>query len=374
MREPHAFLEFFAGGGMARAGLGPRWRCLLANDMDAQKCAAYRANFGGGDLVEADIAALDAGALPQTRADLAWASFPCQDLSLAGARAGLQGARSGAFFQFWRLMQELRAEGRAPRLVALENVAGLLTSNGGADFRAVIETIAASHYAVSALVVDARAFTPQSRPRLFIFGFSDCAPRLGGKPQADAFTPSSLISAVESLTPQAARAWRWLSPRPTAKRNASLEDIIDIASPDWREKEGARALRQMSARQRAAIEALRNRKGTHIGAAFRRIRVENGARVQRVEARFDGVAGCLRTPAGGSSRQMLLKIEKGKVYARLLNPREAARLMGLPEGYALPERATAALKLAGDGVCVPVVRWIAEEILEPALALEAEAA
>ncbi|MEQ8936840.1 MAG: DNA cytosine methyltransferase, partial [Amphiplicatus sp.] len=142
MRERHAFLEFFAGGGMARLGLGPRWRCLLANDMDAQKCAAYRANFGGDDLVEADIAALNADALPQTRADLAWASFPCQDLSLAGARAGLQGARSGAFFQFWRLMEELRAEGRGPRLVALENVAGLLTSNGGADFRAVIETIA----------------------------------------------------------------------------------------------------------------------------------------------------------------------------------------------------------------------------------------
>lgn len=373
MREARTFLEFFAGGGMARQGLGPGWRCLFANDMDAQKCAAYRANFGGGDLVESDIAALSAGALPPVRADLAWASFPCQDLSLAGARAGLQGARSGAFFAFWRLMEELRREGRAPRLIALENVAGLLTASGGADFRAIVETVAASGYAVSALVLDARAFTPQSRPRLFIFGFSETPPS-SAKPQADAFTPSALINAVEGLSSQTARKWRWLKPRPAAKRNASLTDIIDIASPDWCEKEGARALRQMSVRQRATVEALRAEKGVHIGAAFRRIRIEDGARVQRVEARFDGLAGCLRTPAGGSSRQLLLKIENKKVFARLLAPREAARLMGLPDEYVLPGRATAALKLAGDGVCIPVVRWIAEEILEPALSLDAEAA
>jgi DNA (cytosine-5)-methyltransferase 1 len=111
-----------------------------------------------------------------------------------------------------------------------------------------------------------------------------------------------------------------------------------------------------------------------VGAAFRRIRVEDGVRVQRLEARFDGLAGCLRTPAGGSSRQMLLLLDDGKVRARLLNPREAARLMGLSEDYRLPQRANAALKLCGDGVAVPVVRWIAEEILEPALAAKAAAA
>lgn len=88
MRDLFTFLEFFAGGGMARAGLGPGWRCLFANDIDPVKCAAYRANFGGDDLVEQSIAALELEDLPQQRADLAWASFPCQDLSLAGARAG----------------------------------------------------------------------------------------------------------------------------------------------------------------------------------------------------------------------------------------------------------------------------------------------
>ncbi|MDB5441670.1 MAG: DNA-cytosine methyltransferase, partial [Phenylobacterium sp.] len=50
-----------------------------------------------------------------------------------------------------------------------------------------------------------------------------------------------------------------------------------------------------------------------------------------------------------------------------LSPREAARLMGLPESYRLPNAATAALQVAGDGVAVPVVRWLAEQLLEPLL-------
>ena len=78
------FLEFFAGGGMARAGLGASWRCLFANDFDARKVAAYGANWGAGDITLADVASLAPADLPSCGVDLAWASFPCQDLSLAG--------------------------------------------------------------------------------------------------------------------------------------------------------------------------------------------------------------------------------------------------------------------------------------------------
>ncbi|VAW05076.1 DNA-cytosine methyltransferase, partial [hydrothermal vent metagenome] len=126
MMQQFSFLEFFAGGGMARLGLGDSWRCLLANDVDPQKCAAYRANFGDDDLIEADIAALGLSDLPDERADLIWGSFPCQDLSLAGARGGIHAKRSGAFFSFQRLLEDLHTAGRAPHIVALENVAGLM--------------------------------------------------------------------------------------------------------------------------------------------------------------------------------------------------------------------------------------------------------
>src|SRR4051812_35151828 len=112
------FYEFFAGGGMARAGLGAGWRCLFANDFDPKKAAAYRANWGDAEMRVGDIHALTTADLPtaghgEGPCDLAWASFPCQDLSLAGAGAGLGGARSGAFWGFWSLMAGLRDEGRA---------------------------------------------------------------------------------------------------------------------------------------------------------------------------------------------------------------------------------------------------------------------
>ncbi|HEX7947041.1 MAG TPA: DNA cytosine methyltransferase, partial [Phenylobacterium sp.] len=137
-RSGPTFYEFFAGGGMARLGLGDAWTCAFANDFDPVKAATYRANFpdAAGHFHEGDVWALSADDLPG-RADLAWASSPCQDFSLAGGRAGLAGGRSSAFFGFWRLMAALDDAGRAPRTIVIENVSGLLTSHGGADFAAL---------------------------------------------------------------------------------------------------------------------------------------------------------------------------------------------------------------------------------------------
>jgi DNA (cytosine-5)-methyltransferase 1 len=137
------FCEFFCGGGMARAGLGAGREYLFANDSDPKKAAAYTANSTADRLVIGDVASL--AALPGA-ADLAWASPPCQDLSLAGDRAGLGGTRSSAFWPFWKLMQRA-----APRMIVIENVCGLLTSHGGRDFGAVmIDAALSSHSRESA--------------------------------------------------------------------------------------------------------------------------------------------------------------------------------------------------------------------------------
>ncbi|MGH6999135.1 MAG: DNA cytosine methyltransferase, partial [Phenylobacterium sp.] len=136
----------------------------------------------------------------------------------------------------------------------------------------------------------------------------------------------------------------------------------------WRAPDKTAALLALMAPQHLAkIEAARRSGTRQVGAVFRRMRVEDGARVQRAEVRFDGLAGCLRTPRGGSSRQTLVIVEQGQVRSRLISPREGARLMGLPDGYVLPRAATGALHVVGDGVVVPVVRWLAEQILEPLL-------
>src|SRR5262245_35873602 len=88
--------KFFAGGGLARLGLEGEFRCVLANDIDPAKVEAYGRAFGGDEMLAGDVWTLDPARLPG-QAALAWASFPCQDVSIAGARGGLSAPRSGAF-------------------------------------------------------------------------------------------------------------------------------------------------------------------------------------------------------------------------------------------------------------------------------------
>ncbi|MEN9895992.1 MAG: hypothetical protein RIR97_1844, partial [Pseudomonadota bacterium] len=123
MRKP-MFYEFFAGAGMVRAGLGANWHCGFANDFDNKKCLTYQNNWGvGGELYVGDIRNIKIEMLTDAP-ELVWGSFPCQDLSLAGGGAGLKGERSGTFYPFWDIMSALNADGRAPKVIALENVTG----------------------------------------------------------------------------------------------------------------------------------------------------------------------------------------------------------------------------------------------------------
>lgn len=359
-------LEFFAGGGLARLGLHG-WATRFANDIDPMKAQAYRANFGDGHLRLADIWSLSAADLPKGRADLAWASSPCQDLSLAGARKGLSARRSGAFWGFWRLVEQLDAEGRPPRLIVIENVVGLLTSNGGEDFRGLCDLLAGAGWTFGALEMDAAHWLPQSRPRLFVVATRE--PALGLVGPAGPFHSRGVVEAHAVLSGEARAAWRWWDLPVPAHRNADLSSVIEPdVGADWFDEVRTRALiDQMGPLHRQRLEAAAASRERRVGAAFRRVRIEQGVKVQRIEARFDGLAGCLRTPAGGSSRQYLFVAEHGRVRARFLTPRESLRLMGVGDDYRLPGSASAGLKLAGDGVAVPVVRALSEGLLKPLL-------
>lgn len=369
----YKFYDFFAGGGMAGVGLGPEWRCAVANEIDPKKAAAFRANHADAPMLVADVASLTTADFPG-RADLAWGSFPCQDLSLAGARAGLKGARSGAFQPFWRLMRALRREDRAPKIIAVENVVGALTSRGGADVDRIARGFSGLGYRFGALVADAAAFAPQSRPRLFVIGV---APELQAPAVAQPdpyWHPPAVQAAADRLSRAARRRWRWFAPPRPPERRTGLSDIVDPQEGPWRTEADTERLLALAAapsrRKLAAAQAAAEARGRPVvGTAFRRIRLEtDGVKRQRAEFRFDDVAGCLRTPAGGSSRQMIVVVEPDRIRSRLLSPREAARLMGLPDAYALPHRVTEALHLVGDGVAPPVVRWLAQHVFEPALA------
>ena len=358
---------------MARTGLGAGWRCLFANDFDPKKAAAYRANFGEGELRLGDVAEVTPADLPG-RADLAWATFPCQDLSLAGAGAGLGGARSGTFFPFWDVMRALIRDGRAPSIVALENVCGALSSHGGRDFEAICRTYAEAGYRAGALVINAELFLPQSRPRLFVVGVRAERPipaELIGPAPEGPFHTTALRRAVGRL-PQALQEsflW-WRLPEP-APRRLALADVIEPA-PDgvaWKsDAETEQLLAMMSPVNREKVEAAKRAGRRMVGGVYRRTRHNhNGAKVQRAEVRFDDVSGCLRTPAGGSSRQVIMVVEGERVRTRLISARETARLMGLPDSYRLPRGYNEAYHLTGDGVAVDVVRHLARRLFEPLL-------
>jgi DNA (cytosine-5)-methyltransferase 1 len=367
------FYEFFAGGGMARAGLGKEWTCLFANDIDEKKGASYAANWGDEHLLVRDVAMLTVEDLPGIAA-LAWASFPCQDLSLAGNGAGLAGERSGTFWPFWRLMESLGTVGRAPALIVLENVCGALSSHQGKDFVAIGETLS-SCYRFGALVIDAVHFVPQSRPRLFIVAIRKelGIPSELAEAMPDGFWhPPHLVTAYERLPEDAKAAWVWWRLPGSPVRQSTFSDVIEADPQDvaWHTAaETRRLLSLMGPIHRRKVEQAKRAGGRRVGGIYKRMRKDKkGSRAQRAEVRFDGVSGCLRTPIGGSSRQSIIIVNDGAIRTRLLSPREAARLMGLPDSYVLPKKYNDAYHLAGDGVVVPVVRFLAKHLLEPLLA------
>jgi DNA (cytosine-5)-methyltransferase 1 len=372
MGRGREWYEFFAGGGMARLGLGERWSCTFANEICEKKAASYGARFGDGGLRIADVAALTTADLPGTPV-LAWASFPCQDLSLAGAGEGLNGGRSGTFKPFWKLMVALRAEGRAPKLVVLENVVGAITSNSGRDFQHLIRSLHNSGWRAGPSVIDSRHFLPQSRPRLFIVAVSTDSEVPDGLQAAvpnRLWHPPGLRMAFESLPASLQGSWVWWDlPTPTAS-TAGLSDLIEEKpiGVEWHTPEQtARLLSQMSASNIVKVRRAQQLRRRVIGTVYRRTRPDDaGEKVQRAEVRFDGVAGCLRTPVGGSSRQIVLFVEGGCVRSRLLSAREAAKLMGVdPSDYPIPANYNEAYHLFGDGVAVPVVRYLEQHLLYP---------
>lgn len=360
---------------MARLGLGGLWKCVFANDWDKRKAAAYRAYFGDGtELRIRDVRSLSPALLPGT-ADLAWASFPCQDLSLAGSGAGLNGKRSGTFAPFWKLIQGLATENRHPRLVVLENVVGAITSHKGRDFSTLIQTVAESGYSVGPLVINAVHFVPQSRPRLFIVAVRHSVP-IPCKLVADSPTrwhSTSLIRAYRSLGSNLKDYWMWWNlPEPPKKFVPPLSSLIEEEpiGVSWHSpEETARLISLMSPLNRKKVEEAQKTKRRQIGTIYKRTRPLPGRllgkRVQRAEIRFDEVSGCLRTPVGGSSRQIVLIVEGKHMKSRLISPREAARLMGVPDGYPTPSNYNDAYHLFGDGLVVPVVEWLERHLLRP---------
>lgn len=357
------FAEFFAGIGLMRMGLeAAGWTIAFANDIDEDKRAMYAAHFPDASehFVLEDIHKLDVNKIPD--ATLATASFPCTDLSLAGMRRGLSGRQSSAYWGFVNILEKMGT--RRPEIVLLENVVGFLTSHGGKDFHKALIALNQLGYAVDAVIIDAERFVPQSRVRLFVIGSLRSREELHILQETPSFYQSTLrpkaLAEFILMHPDIAWDIRGLPEPP--QRGIDLEDILedlpDTSSFWWSKSRTEYLRRQMSPKHYAELQKMKSAPKKVYGTVFRRVR--NGRSM--AELRTDGVAGCLRTPRGGSGRQILIEAGHGRVRARLLTPRECARLMGA-DSFCIETSLNKALFGFGDAVCVPAVTWLAENYL-----------
>lgn len=375
------FAEFFAGVGLVREGLeGSGWQCVWANDISADKMSTYVENYGDDHFHLEDIwkvAAEPENILPEN-VFLYTASFPCTDLSVAGARAGLAGEESGTLNAVLKILEQKKLSNDLPKIVMLENVSGFLTSHGGKDVVETVKALSELGFVVDIIELDAALFTPQSRPRVFLIAvieaiaakfmhvknaddlFDSWWQKFDEQPKLRSAKLKKLIASHEELN------WGLLDIPLPEPRTATLDDIIEHDIPDdsslwWSDERKNHLFAQMNSAHQAKLQAMMDNKFFSYGTVFRRMR----AGTSMAELRTDGIAGCLRTPRGGSSKQILVRAGNGGWGVRLLTPREYARLQGVRDSFVLPNNANKGYFAMGDAVCVPAIEHLSKYALTP---------
>ncbi len=332
-------------------GLKGFFQTVWANDICEKKAKVFCANHDKRIFHLGSIEDVKGGDLPS--ALLSWGSFPCQDLSLAGNMGGLSSSRSGLVWHWLRVMDELP---KMPPLAVAENVVGLVSAAKGKHYRTLHNALVERGYKLGAVVIDASHWVPQSRKRVFVIAVDAKIPTEQFETDHPAWChPSSIVRVAEGLN-----GWVWWNiPKPPS-RKYNLYDLTDFSAPCDEPDKQKRLLELVPEKHREKMKSL-SKNGQTVFPGYKRIR--HGRQV--LELRFDGVAGCLRTPEGGSSRQFLVIKDNGSFKTRLLTVREAAALMGAPKNYKLPGSYNDGYKAMGDAVAVPVSRYLAKNLLSP---------
>jgi DNA (cytosine-5)-methyltransferase 1 len=359
--------DFFAGIGLVTMGLiNQGWQVQYALDYSNEKERMYEGHFGIGHYHCKDIRQIKGIDIPKVT--LAHASFPCTNVSVAGSRSGLNSGESSTFWEFIRIineMEEIPSIGKPP-LILIENVEGLLTSGGREDLIFVLKALNNLGYAVDIFLIDAAYFVPQSRVRLFIVGnlfdlSKNCDKSdvmMSKSTHARPQKVKDFIAANPTIT------WSLRDLPDLPQRTINLADIVDKTEEWWTKERTEYLFNQMFERHQDQIRLMMKNEYFSYGTVFRRMRMRNGIKQSTAELRIDGIAGCLRTPKGGSARQIIIRSGKGCFDARLINARESARLMGASE-YLIAQNISFNNILFGfgDAVCVPVIEWISKYYL-----------
>ena len=379
------FLDFFSGVGGFRHGLElAGMKCIGFCEKDKFARRSYEAMYDTkGEWFHDDITTIDPLRLP--KADLWCAGSPCQNVSIAGKRAGLYGERSGLFFTFVELIKSQKEEDK-PEWVLLENVKGLLSSGGGRDYLDYLSILDESGYDLEWQVLNSKDYgVPQNRERIYTIGHlrrkgrrkvlplsressSHLKQLVGGMQSYRVYDPSGIATTLvgeggglgaktglylidQSLTePKLTEEARCITARYTAgatKRTAMNSGVLEV--------------------QPILTQGIKVRNGTKQGYQLAEVgdsvdlsypsSLTRRARVGR------GIAHNL-----SCSCQMGAVVWNGRVVKiRRLTPKECFRLQGFSDD--LFEKAKAVnsdaqlYKQAGNGVTVPVVYAIGCAIL-----------
>ena len=330
--------------GFEQAGFTISWQC----ELDAWKRTILASHWPDVQIFD-DITTM----LDPPPVDILIGGFPCQDLSVAGQRKGFTGERSVLAFEFLRLAESIR-----PRWLILENVPGLFSSSGGADFARLIDEVVACGYGVGWRILDARFFgVPQRRRRAFIVARRTDA-------LIDSREASRLAFRVVRESGDGDTSPRWQAWEETARGAGEstsggcvvgvngdvAESISNAVTRKWAKGTGGPAGDECQNLITAS-------------AAFRKSR-----RAQTVDDDETWVEGdhanTLNSFDAGDVRTTHAVIDQTSV--RRLTPTECERLMGWPDEWTAPEGVKAPdskrYAACGDGIVAPVAFWIADRI------------
>lgn len=341
--------------------------------------------------------------------------FPCQDLSVAGKRAGLDGERSGLFFEAMRIIKEMReaTRGKYPRVIIAENVTGLLNADGGTAMGRCLDEMAASGaLEIEWRVLDAQHFgVPQRRRRVFIvarfdngngssepiFSQPESSSRSvasGNETRQDTTTSasSSPRDSGEHLIPIAFSHTAGINCQPStttttttkgqssqavafvkARRAKSVDDYEtwepDRPAPTLNAFDNAHETRAtvlaFAINQRAEVR--------DVGDISTALQASPGTNCQTFLA-IPQIVGTVTTAFGPKNYSNMQEVLSGAIQAtttgsvRRLTPRECERLQGWPDDHTRwdadgKENSDGSrYKMIGNGVAAPVAQWIAERI------------
>lgn len=379
------YVSLFSGaGGMDLGADRAGWECVAQVEKD-KNCQAVLTHHWPDVPKWGDIADVDGTELPS--ADAVIFGSPCQDLSVAGRRAGIHGEASSLFFQAIRVIREMQDAGNTPTWVVWENVAGALSSNQGQDFAIVLHEMAdAGALVLEWAVLDARWFgVPQRRRRIFLIACFD--------PGAAERCPDPLLPVAESLPGHLGEgdAPGQVVAALTANGVGAGGGPDDNAGqaghliPTLTTRCGNTQDDQQTAKLVPFVKAVRSGARDADGNLPPEVWAEqsvaptlnamdNGSESRATVVAIDSTWSGAYSPSIDVSPP--LKQAHGTVPAipdglgvRRLTPRECERLMGWPDDHTLvtnargkPMADSPRYKMCGNGVASPVMAWVAAQI------------